>query len=70
VSWGGIAVWGALLGGVSALVARQALAALMAVPLIALYWRYRLGSVSGDCLGAGVEVTETLLLLAFAVRPA
>jgi adenosylcobinamide-GDP ribazoletransferase len=70
VSWGGIVVWGALLGGVSALIARQALAALVVVPLIALYWRYRLGGVSGDCLGAGVEVAETLLLLAFAVRPA
>jgi adenosylcobinamide-GDP ribazoletransferase len=66
VSWGGIAVWGALLGGVSAFAARQALAALAVVPLIAGYWRYRLGGVSGDCLGAGVEVTETMLLLAFA----
>ena len=70
VSWGGIAMWGVLLGVVSALVARPALAALLAVPLIALYWRYRLGGVSGDCLGAGVEIAETLLLLAFALRPA
>ena len=70
VSWGGIAVWGALLGGVSAFAARQALAALAVVPLIAGYWRYRLGGVSGDCLGAGVEIAETLLLLAFALRPA
>jgi len=68
VSWGGIAIWGALLGGVSALVAWQALAALIVVPLIALYWRNRLGGVSGDCLGAGVEVAETMLLLAFALR--
>ena len=39
----------------------------MVVPLIAGYWRYRLGGVSGDCLGASVEVTESLLLLACAV---
>jgi adenosylcobinamide-GDP ribazoletransferase len=39
------------------------LAALAIIPAIALYWRYRLGGITGDCLGASVEVTETLLLL-------
>ena len=34
------------------------------VPLVAAYWRRRLGGISGDCLGASVEVSESLLLLA------
>ncbi|MEG6508961.1 adenosylcobinamide-GDP ribazoletransferase [Methyloligella sp. 2.7D] len=39
------------------------LAALAVVPAIALYWRQRLGGITGDCLGASIEVTETVLLL-------
>lgn len=42
------------------------LAALLIIPAVALYWRYRLGGITGDCLGAGIEVTETLLLLLLA----
>lgn len=40
------------------------LAALLVVPALALYWKMRLGGITGDCLGASVEVTESLLLLA------
>ena len=40
------------------------LVALLLVPVISAYWRRRLGGISGDCLGASVEVLETLLLLA------
>ena len=39
-------------------------------PAIAAYWKYRFGGVTGDCLGAGIEVTETLLLLLIAVQMA
>ena len=38
--------------------------ALVRVPAIARYWRHRLGGISGDCLGASIEVLETLLILA------
>ncbi|KWT65175.1 Cobalamin synthase [Hyphomicrobium sulfonivorans] len=43
------------------------LAALLIIPSIALYWRWRLGGITGDCLGASIEVSETLLLLLLAV---
>lgn len=33
------------------------------------YWRRTLGGISGDCLGAGTEVMETLLLLALVLLP-
>ncbi|MGL6071805.1 adenosylcobinamide-GDP ribazoletransferase [Craterilacuibacter sp.] len=41
--------------------------ALLAAPLAGLVWwaylKQKLGGMSGDCLGAGIEVSETLLLL-------
>jgi len=46
------------------------LGAVIVIPAIAAYWRYRLGGITGDCLGAGVEATETILLLLIAVRMA
>jgi adenosylcobinamide-GDP ribazoletransferase len=48
---------------ISAWAAPILLGALLIVPAIAAYWKYRLGGITGDCLGASVEVTETLLLL-------
>lgn len=39
------------------------LSALIVVPALSLYWRMRLGGITGDCLGASVEVTEALLLV-------
>jgi adenosylcobinamide-GDP ribazoletransferase len=65
-----IAVEAAILVLLSAWLAPPALAALLVIPGIALYWRYRLGGITGDCLGAGIEVTETILLLLFAARMA
>jgi adenosylcobinamide-GDP ribazoletransferase len=46
------------------------LAALLVIPAIAAYWRYRVGGITGDCLGASVEVTETILLLLIVLRMA
>ncbi len=65
VAW--IGVW-----TVSLLAASFAVApALCAAPLILAAWglwlQARLGGMTGDCLGAGVEVTETALLLLLAV---
>ncbi|MGB3394030.1 MAG: adenosylcobinamide-GDP ribazoletransferase [Stenotrophomonas sp.] len=57
-------LWALLLTALSAFVAWPLLLALLLVPLIAVYWRRRLGGISGDCLGASVEVSESLLLLA------
>ena len=65
-----VAVEAAILALLSVWLAPVALAALIVIPAIALYWRYRLGGITGDCLGAGIEVTETILLLLFAARMA
>lgn len=67
VSWPIIAGWGALLAIAALLGARPTLLALIAVPVIAFYWQWRLGGMTGDCLGASIEVTETLLLFACAL---
>jgi adenosylcobinamide-GDP ribazoletransferase len=62
-----VASEGLALAVVSLIFAPALLAAVVVVPVIALYWRWRLGGITGDCLGAGVELTETLLLLALVV---
>jgi adenosylcobinamide-GDP ribazoletransferase len=67
VGWPVIAFWGVLLAIAALLGARPTLLALIVVPLIAFYWQWRLGGITGDCLGASVEVTETLLLFACAL---
>jgi adenosylcobinamide-GDP ribazoletransferase len=59
---------GVILALLSAWLAPMLLGALIVVPAIAAYWLYRLGGITGDCLGASVEVTETILLLLIAVQ--
>ena len=65
-----IVVEGVVLAVLSAWLAPLLLLALLVVPAIAAFWKYRIGGVTGDCLGAGIEVTETLLLLIIAVQMA
>lgn len=65
-----VAVEGAILALLTAWLSPPVLAALIVIPAIALYWRYRLGGMTGDCLGAGIEATETILLLLIAARMA
>jgi adenosylcobinamide-GDP ribazoletransferase len=70
IGWPGIAAWGAALTLASALAAPALLAALVVVPVAGLFWRWRLGGISGDCLGATIEVTESILLLALLIGTA
>lgn len=58
------AVWGVALAAASLWAAPPLIAALAIVAGLGLYWRWRLGGITGDGLGANVEVTESLLLLA------
>ncbi len=68
--WTWAALYGALLAGVSFWLAPALLAALVICPAIALYWRWRLGGMSGDCHGAGIEIVEVLLLASLVVSAA
>lgn len=67
ISLGWIVVWSVVLLAASAVIAP----ALCSAPLVIAAWgawlKARLGGMTGDCLGAGVEVTETALLLLVAL---
>ncbi|MCK5494975.1 MAG: adenosylcobinamide-GDP ribazoletransferase, partial [Hyphomicrobiaceae bacterium] len=47
---------------ISAWLAPILIGALVIVVVIAAYWKYRLGGLTGDCLGASIEIMETALL--------
>jgi adenosylcobinamide-GDP ribazoletransferase len=65
VGW--IVFWAVILFGASAVLAPL----LCIAPLIIAAWggwlKWRLGGTTGDCLGAGVEITEVVLLYALAL---
>lgn len=63
-SWLPAIAWALGLGLASAVLAPPLLVSVAIVVAIAGYWRWRLGGITGDCLGASVEVTEALALLA------
>ncbi|MGZ8257453.1 MAG: adenosylcobinamide-GDP ribazoletransferase [Gallionella sp.] len=68
ISTASIVVWGLLLLAFSSIAP-----ALCALPLLVLVWRqfllHRLGGMTGDLLGAGVEVTESVALLLLLIVP-
>jgi adenosylcobinamide-GDP ribazoletransferase len=68
IGWRSIAAWEIALVIASAWIAPMLLSAIVIVPLIVVFWRWRLGGMTGDCLGASIEVTESLLLAALLVR--
>ena len=66
VGLGHVAIWSVLLAA-SALAVPAVLAAPVLIVLWGLWLQRRLGGVSGDCHGAGIELVETGLLAALLV---
>ncbi len=54
---------GILLVAASLYLAPALLFAVLIIFGVVLYWQRKLGGVTGDCLGASIEVIETSLLL-------
>ena len=67
---GWIVAWTLLLLGASAVVAPVLCAAPLALAGWGFWLKLRVGGVTGDCLGAGVEVVEIVLLLVLVALPA
>ena len=66
----GMAMEGAILALLSLWLAPVLLLSVLVIAAVAAYWKYRLGGITGDCLGAGIELAETLSLLLIAVQMA
>ena len=69
LSAGWVVFWTVLLLAASVAVAPVLCAAPLVIAAWGLWLKVRLGGMTGDCLGAGVEVTETALLVLMAVVP-
>jgi len=69
-NWRAPVIWAVWLALASSFIAPVLLIAIAVVPAMGLYWRWRLGGMSGDCHGAGIEVTETALLAALVLSAA
>lgn len=65
-----LVVNGLTLIALSAWLAPMLIIAPVALVMWWLFLRYRVGGMTGDCLGAGIEVAECLLLLLVACTPA
>lgn len=63
IDWRAVVLHGAVLVAASVMVAPALIGALVIVPALAVYWLRRVGGITGDCHGASIEVTETLLLV-------
>ena len=64
-NWWAVLAWTLLLAPVTALTAPYLLLALPVVPLWAWWLRSRIGGISGDGHGAGIELLETAMLAAW-----
>jgi adenosylcobinamide-GDP ribazoletransferase len=68
-SWRQVIVWAVLLLAASASLAPALAAAPIALALYGLWLRRRVGGMSGDCLGAGIELCELALLAVALLAP-
>lgn len=64
ISTSSIGVWALFLIAASYMFAPALLLIVLVVPALGFYWLWRLGGITGDCHGASIEITETLLLAA------
>ncbi|MFA7587596.1 MAG: adenosylcobinamide-GDP ribazoletransferase [Novosphingobium sp.] len=68
-SWVVFAFWLAVWGAIAAATFPLLLAVVLAIPVWALWLRSRIGGISGDGHGAGIELVETAALLMLALAP-
>jgi len=64
-NWQAAALWLLVLGAAGLYAAPPLLAGLLAIPAWALWLRRRIGGISGDGHGAGIELSESALLAAW-----
>jgi adenosylcobinamide-GDP ribazoletransferase len=64
---GAIIAWSLLLVALSAIFAPVLLLSPLVIAAWGIWLRVRVGGMTGDCLGAGIEVTEVVLLAALSV---